>query len=145
MLKPFAKLLICSVFAQPGNVDAALDEMRLLSAIAHVETGTTNTARACRKVGRAGERSAWQISRAVWNTYSSAPFTDASSSPRLASAVAAAHLRWLRLNLEKEGISATPFALALAWNAGLSAVLDSAYKYPTTHYAERVANLYHSH
>jgi hypothetical protein len=112
---------------------APIDDMALLRAIACVETGTTNLSRPCRKVGRAGERSAWQIKAVVWRQYTSAPFASASTDATLANLVAALHLQQLkRQSIVIDGLVATPYWLATSWNRG-----------PRMHsYGERVESLY---
>ena len=58
--------------------------------------------------------------------------------------VAAAHLEWLRLSLEQKGRPATPYNLALAWNAGLGAVLTGKAPPGAHDYAARADALYES-
>ncbi len=120
----------------------SLDEARLLAAIAHVETGTVNLARPVRRVGRAGERSAWQFTPATWRRYTRTEFTQASTDATLAHLVAQLHLRYLRVELETRGQLVNPYTLALAWNAGLAGVLKNRAGFPARDYAERVDNIY---
>lgn len=141
MLTNLAKLLVFSVMLSPADAKV-LNEERMLQCIAQLETGATNTSRAVRKIGRAGERSAWQITPAVWAKYSTAPFTRASSDARLGNVVAAAHLRWLRLELRGAGVRVDPFRLALAWNAGLSAAVNDKAPPGARDYAARAVALY---
>jgi hypothetical protein len=120
----------------------AVDEMKLLRAIAAVESGATNLSRPVRRIGRNGERSAWQFMAGTWREYTTAPFTHASSNATVAHLIAQTHLRRLRLELETSKIAATPFAIAMAWNAGASAVIQNSAPNSTWKYAERVVNLY---
>jgi len=139
----FARFLIAGHFAGAPSVYAAdLQRPGLLNSIAQLETGTIDVGRPCAKIGRRGERSAWQISPEVWREYCEAPFTRASSVSRLAAMVAAAHLEWLRLSLEQKGRPATPYNLALAWNAGLGAVLTGKAPPGAHDYAARAVALY---
>ena len=89
----------------------------MLRAIAQVETGTNDISRPCRKIGKAGERSAWQIKKVVWVKYTHAPFESASTNATLASVVAALHIQSLREIAEKKRLPVT-FSIACAWNCG---------------------------
>jgi len=90
----------------------------LLAAIAQVETGWTDLTKPCPKVGRAGERSAWQFTRATWRRHVSADFEMASKTIELAKHVAYNHLNYLQEQAKTRGIDGTPWAIAYAWNAG---------------------------
>jgi hypothetical protein len=120
----------------------AIDEMRLLRAIAAVESGATSLSRAMKRVGRNGERSAWQFMPHTWREYTSTPFAQASTNATVAHLTAQMHLRRLRLELETSKVAATPFAIAMVWNAGPSAVIQNTAPASTWKYAERVVNLY---
>lgn len=140
-LTPAGAFLLGTLFA-PEMRATAIERQRLLAAIAQVETGTADTNKPARQVGRGGERSAWQISATNWSRYTRAPFIDASLDARLASAVASLHVEWLVGQLRKAGMDPTPYALALAWNAGPTAVAQHRAP-PAAHaYAVRVMALY---
>lgn len=142
---PFAHFLLGGLLhGAPSASSAALQRPAFLNGIAQLETGTIDVGRPCVKIGRRGERSAWQISPEVWREYCEASFTRASSDSRLAAMVAAAHLEWLRLSLEQKGRPATPYNLALAWNAGLGAVLTGKAPPGAHDYAARADALYES-
>jgi hypothetical protein len=119
-----------------------IDEMRLLFAIAQVETGAKTLSRPVQKVGKNGERSAWQFMPGTWREYTNVPFEQASKQAPVAHLVAQLHLRRIRLELETQNLKATPHAIAMAWNAGISAVVGNNVPQSTWSYAERVANLY---
>ncbi|HEY5552105.1 MAG TPA: hypothetical protein VIK52_09460 [Opitutaceae bacterium] len=55
--------------------------------------------------------------------------------------VAVIHYEWLRRGLERNGLSASPYNIALAWNAGLSAVVNGRVGSRTRGYASQVVNL----
>lgn len=93
-------------------------EDRLLAAIAQVETGTIDTTRPCLRIGKRGERSAWQITSATWKRYETAPFAAASPNAATAELVARLHLRWLEQELRRQGLFPTVYFLALGWNGG---------------------------
>jgi hypothetical protein len=119
-----------------------LDEPRLLAAIAHVETGTRDLDRPSRRIGRAGERSAWQMKKTTWHSYTTEPCLSASRDARLASVIAHMHLRHLRLQLELYRHPVKPWLLAVAWNGGFTTATRPAVPERVRDYADRVSNLY---
>lgn len=60
---------------------------------------------------------------------------------RVSDAVAVKHYDWLKSELQRRGIDPTPYRIALAWNAGLRAVLSSRPAPAAQDYASRAANL----
>lgn len=56
-------------------------------------------------------------------------------------AVAIMHYDWLRRGLERGGVPATTYNIALAWNGGLSAVVRGKAPRAAHYYAERATNL----
>ncbi len=121
----------------------------LLSAISAVESGNNDLA-----VGRANERSRFQISEYVWQQHATAARADSrialavwtgdfakdAADPDKAAIVAELHVLWLAKQLEAQGRPVTAETLALAWNAGLAGS-----KHPpagSRDYAARVAALY---
>ena len=125
-----------------ASATARVDEMRMLEAIAQVESGTRNLARPSKKIGTAGERSAWQITKTTWRRYTSEAFEKATSDATLAHLVAQIHLRCLRLELDTAGIGSSPINLALAWNAGPAAVIRGRIPNGSKDYADRVVSIY---
>lgn len=118
-------------------IPAATDSGRMLDAIAAVETGNDY-----RKVGRAGEVTAFQIMPRYWHLHTSAPITRGSTDESLGRLVASRHLAQLRRELIGFRLAVTPYNLALAWRAGSPAV---AHKKATPHqrdHAQRIVNLY---
>jgi hypothetical protein len=51
------------------------------------------------------------------------------------------HYRWLKERLRKNDLEVSPWNLAAAWNAGVSAVVSQRIPRGTRDYANRVANL----
>jgi hypothetical protein len=96
------------------------DDAALLRAIAEVETGNHP------RTGRAGERGVHQMGPAARSDH----------------ATPLAHLHWLVTTLRAGGEIPTPFVLALAWNAGATAVLEGRTTARQRDYAARVRNLY---
>jgi hypothetical protein len=119
-------------YAKPEPVDLG----RLVDAIAMVENAKTT------HIGKAGERSRYQITYAIWKMYSDWDFHLASSMDPLAlyeaRQVAYQHVRWLSLTLDKP----TPYRIAAAWNGGFHAVQSGNITDATADYAKRVRNLY---
>ena len=123
----------------------------LLLAIAMVESGDAqhpngNPAR----VGRNGERSEYQITRAVWRQYTWQPFNAKNTQDEnLARFVAVRHIQFIRgdcaLYLMNERSQVE--LIAAAWNAGHSYITRHRYNLSAMSprvrdYAERVANTY---
>lgn len=115
-----------------GEQDAAL-----LWAIAMRETGGDHSL-----IGRRGEVTAFQFLPSTWAEYTNVPASEAQHNPRIAHAVAEAHLDWLRGQLRAAGIKPTPLLLAQAWNAGSTAVILGQASHASRTYAEHVVNLY---
>jgi hypothetical protein len=90
--------------------------------------------------GSLGELGAYQFREQTWRMHTSAPFSLALDR-RVSDAVAVKHYDWLKGELERRGLEATPFRIALAWNAGLGASLASRPAPAAVDYATRVANL----
>ena len=55
--------------------------------------------------------------------------------------VALRHYAWLQDGLERVGLTATPYRIAAAWNAGLGATVRGHLSAATLDYARRVENL----
>ena len=94
--------------------------------------------------GSKGELGPYQFRSSTWRMYSSKPFqmaTDRDSADQ----VAIQHYEWIKERLTAAGIDATGYNIALAWNCGLSAVLNGRVPMQTYQYAERVNNLAQSY
>lgn len=113
---------------------AVLDVPRFLSAVRQVEEWHGRD-------GRAGERGPWQITAAVWAMHMpGTPFAMARQEGP-ARACALKHVAWLRARLRAAGADDNAYNLALAWNAGLSAVLRGRAPERSYDYAGRVVAL----
>jgi hypothetical protein len=55
--------------------------------------------------------------------------------------VAVKHYDWIKAELEKRGVAATPYNVALAWNGGIKAVFDPHPPAVAVDYANRAANI----
>ncbi len=113
-----------------------VDTYRLVDCIAQVEGAPTA------HVGRAGERSRFQITQAVWFQHSRWPFFQASKTTPWALEeqyrVACAHVEYLKKQLKHS----TAYHIACAWNGGLTATQTGKLTPATRDYAQRVTNLY---
>lgn len=136
------RLMFASVLASPAAIASdsphGVNSSRLLRAIAEVETGVTDLARGSSKVGKAGERSAWQFTATTWRRYTREPFAKASTDPVLAHLVATLHLRYLVARMHEKRQYVSVFTLASAWNAGPDA------KHVPAAYSTRVLTIYDS-
>lgn len=90
--------------------------------------------------GPAGELGAYQFRRETWAMHTTRPFRDALVRA-YSDEVALAHYEWLRAGLKRNGLEASSYNIALAWNAGLSAVVKGRAPRAARFYAERVNNL----
>ena len=97
-------------------------QVELLAGIAEVEGWQG-------RVGPAGEMGPWQMLPRVWVSYAGT-----------AEQRAVKHLRYLEKELLQAGVDPQPFNLALAWNAGLAAVLRGRAPARAYDYARRVCN-----
>ncbi len=90
--------------------------------------------------GSLGELGPYQFREETWKMYTSAPFSRALDR-RSSDAVAVKHYNWIKSELERRGISATPYRVALAWNGGIRAVFVEHPPAVAVDYASRAANL----
>jgi len=112
------------------------DPDAVLACIRQVE-GVTNPARR----GPAGELGFYRITPEVWAENTKQPFRLCATDPYLEIAVARKHIRRLAQGIQAAGETVTPYRLALAWNAGLSATVDDTAPRRARDYARRVVNL----
>jgi hypothetical protein len=72
--------------------------------------------------------------------YSRRPFYEAVNR-QYSDEVAVKHYDWIKEGLENAGIEASPYNIAMAWNAGLDAVIGGRVPSASHAYAEQVNNL----
>jgi len=72
--------------------------------------------------------------------YSRRPFYEAINR-QYSDEVAIKHYEWLKEGLAHAGLDATPYNIAMAWNAGLDAVIGHHVPSASRAYAEQVNNL----
>jgi hypothetical protein len=92
------------------------------------------------KAGPCGELGPYQFRRSTWYMHTTKPFALAVQRQH-ADDVAVRHYDWIKRSLERNGIAATPFNIALAWNAGLDQVVDGRAPSAAYQYASQVSNL----
>lgn len=90
--------------------------------------------------GSLGELGAYQFREETWKMHTTAPFQLALDR-RVSDAVAVKHYDWLKSEMQRRGIEATPYRIALAWNGGMKAVLSQRPSAAAVDYASRAANL----
>ena len=112
-----------------------LDRQATLEAIHQVENP-----RDLKRAGPDGELGAYQFRRETWQMHTARPFYEALDR-QASDEVAARHFEWLRRGLVRGGCEPSTYNIALAWNAGLSAVLRQRAPARSHFYAERVVNL----
>ena len=90
--------------------------------------------------GTYGELGAYQFREETWKMHTQAPFSRALDR-RSSDAVAVKHYDWIKGELEKRGVTVSPYSVALAWNGGIKAVTAVRPPASAVDYATRAANL----
>ncbi|MDE3084550.1 MAG: hypothetical protein KGJ37_04930 [Verrucomicrobiota bacterium] len=106
-----------------------------LEAIHWVENPHNST-----RLGPHGELGPYQFRQATWRMHSRRPFYQAVNRA-YSDEVAIKHYEWIKSGLEQAGIAPIPYNIALAWNAGLDAVIGGHAPSASHNYAEQVSNL----
>jgi len=106
-----------------------------LEAIRAVENPRNTT-----RPGKHGELGVYQFRRVTWRMHTDMPFERALDR-EAAEDVAVKHYEWVKRGLVRNGLAATPYNIALAWNGGLSAAVRGRASKAAHNYAERVNNL----
>lgn len=136
-----AVLLVFVVFSSwvvvaSESLRVRVDRRIFLRSIGEVESGGRD-----RALGVAGERGRYQLTREVWAQHTRADFKLAHR-PGFAYAVAEKHFDWLLSGLLAADRPGDVRHMAAAWNAGLSAVVNSRVPEVSWDYAQRVENVY---
>lgn len=113
----------------------AADRWETLQAIHMIENPTNST-----RIGSKGELGPYQFRPSTWKMHTKKPFRLAADRQE-ADRVAVKHYDWIKEGLERNGVTATPYRIALAWNAGLSATVRNSVPESSHRYAERVEAL----
>lgn len=117
---------------------SAADRWETLRAINWVENPTNHT-----KTGKFGELGPYQFRPATWRMHTSKSFQLAVKRAD-ADEVAVKHYEWIKRTLERSGVEASAFNIAMAWNCGAEAVLSGRIPPVSYQYARRVTNLIES-
>lgn len=134
VLRLACAVCVLTAAAAPRAAQAG-SRWELLEAIHWVENPSNSP-----KPGRFGELGPYQFRELTWRAYTKKPFSLALDRAQ-ADKVAVAHYEWLRRGLEAAGVPATPYNIALAWNSGLSAVVNGRAPGAAHDYAARVTNI----
>ncbi|PTY05558.1 hypothetical protein DB347_14385 [Opitutaceae bacterium EW11] len=126
----FGVLLV--LFAFRPSVAQASDRWETLQAIHLIENPTNST-----RVGRRGELGPYQFRPSTWKMHTKKPFHLAADREE-ADRVAVQHYEWICRQLERHGIEPTPYRIALAWNAGVTASIRGSAPAASHSYASRV-------
>jgi hypothetical protein len=119
-------------FALKAGAD---DRWETLRAINWVENPTNHS-----RAGRFGELGPYQFRAGTWRMHTKKPFRLATQR-ETADEVAIKHYEWIKENLERAGVDANPFNIAMAWNTGVGNVVNGRVPSVSYDYAERVTNL----
>lgn len=118
-----------------ANAPRAEDRATTLNAI-HALENPGNVQRP----GLRGELGAYQFREMTWRMHTTMPFARAVNR-RESDAVAVLHYEWLKRGLQRAGMPATPYMIALAWNSGLFAAISGQSPGRAHDYAKRATNL----
>ena len=128
-------ILLLVALAIGGGAAFASERWETLQAINWVENPRNST-----RVGPRGELGPYQFRPSTWRMHTKKPFALAVER-QAADDVAVRHYEWLKRGLESNGIEATPYNIALAWNAGLDRVVNGRAPAAAYEYASQVNNL----
>jgi hypothetical protein len=90
--------------------------------------------------GKLGERGPYQFRRSTWKMYTSSSF-DLAENREVANTVAKRYYAWIEAQLQAKGIEPSSYNIALAWNAGVNAVIRGNAPAVSHDYATRVLNI----
>ncbi|MEO6874816.1 MAG: hypothetical protein ABI222_08335, partial [Opitutaceae bacterium] len=90
--------------------------------------------------GPYGELGAYQFRSVTWRMHTSEPFARALNR-KASDDVAIKHYEWIKQGLMRNGLEPSIYNIAMAWNGGLSAVVNGSAPAATHNYAERVSNI----
>jgi hypothetical protein len=131
-MKTILTLLIAGTFCVTGQASTNA----VLSGIRIVETqDQLHPPR-----GKLGERGPYQFRRSTWRMHTSSSF-ELAENREVANTVAKRHYAWIEAQLRENGIEASPYNVAVAWNAGVNAVIRGAAPSVSHDYASRVINI----
>jgi hypothetical protein len=127
-------MMVGACLASAAEDDEA-DRWATLEAIHSLENPRDLT-----RPGPKGELGAYQFRETTWRAYTTEPFEQAVDRSR-SDFVANRHYDWLKGRLEQAHLPVTTYNVALAWNAGLGAVVSGRASRSARDYAQRAVNL----
>lgn len=131
-------LIACATVTLTIPKAPEIDVERLLDCIAQVENWDGHSA------GAAGEWGEFQMRPEVWQHCRGAlRKTMKQATPSEHRTAAREELLFRMATLEINHVKATPYSAALAWTAGVAAVVNQTAREEKRAYAKRVVNLYH--
>lgn len=90
--------------------------------------------------GRHGELGPYQFRARTWAMHTKRPFSEALNRV-ISDEIAVIHYEWIKAGLTRAGLTPSTYNIALAWNAGVSAVVRNRAPSASHDYARRVSNL----
>ena len=90
--------------------------------------------------GKLGERGPYQFRRSTWRMQTSSSF-DLAENREVSNTVARRYYAWIEAQLKANGLEPSSYNVALAWNAGVNAVIRGNIPAVSHDYATRVLNL----
>lgn len=125
-------LMAGGVFAGDVHATGRTDVLRAIQAVENPHGSS--------RPGKYGELGPYQFRPGTWRMHTKVPF-DRALSREAAETVAIRHYEWIKRGLVRNGVAASPYNIALAWNGGLSAVVRGRASAASHDYADRVNNL----
>lgn len=135
MIRQLLRLLVAAMLLCIAGGLRAAGQWETLQAI-HLIENPRNSARP----GAHGELGAYQFRHSTWRMHTRQPFQKALVRSH-ADQVAVAHYDWLSTQLRRNGLPASSYNIALAWNAGIGAVISGRVPAVSRQYAQRVVNI----
>ncbi len=135
MIRHIIRLLVAVALVSIASRLGAAEQWETLQAI-HLIENPHNTS----QPGAHGELGAYQFRQTTWRMHSRKPFRNALVRAH-ADAVAVTHYDWLARQLRRNCIAPTTYNIALAWNAGIGAVVSGRAPRASRQYAQRVVNI----
>ncbi len=135
MIRQLIRLLVAVVLVSIAGRLGAAEQWETLQAIHLIENPRNSS-----QPGAHGELGAYQFRQTTWRMHTRKSFRNALIRAH-ADEVAVAHYDWLGQQLRRNGIPATSYNIALAWNAGIGAVVSGQVPRASRQYAQRVVNI----
>lgn len=90
--------------------------------------------------GKLGERGPYQFRRGTWRMHTNSSF-ELAENREVANTVAKRHYTWIEEQLKANGVEPSAYNVAMAWNAGVNAVIRGRVPAVARDYASRVLNV----